>query len=119
MLGCRDVDKLEVEQENRGDPAIDHVIWVQSRVVDHAFDELGVHLDNELLDSDCKELHLPESAKESAEFQLSLRVASFAIVKGDGTKTTGVALPVFAQLEENESDAVHTGGRGGGTQGVN
>ena len=108
MLGCRNVDELKVEQENHGDLAIDRVVWVQGRVVDHSFDELGIHLNDKLLDSDGEELGLLQGSKEAIELELRLRIAGLSVVEGDGSETTGIALPIFSDLEENVSSSVGT-----------
>jgi hypothetical protein len=45
VLICGDVNEFEIEEKDRGDPAIERRIWLYVRVTYHALDELGVHLD--------------------------------------------------------------------------
>ena len=101
------MNKLEVEEEDGGDPAVDGVVWVKSGVVDHAFDELGVHLNNKLLDSDGVDLRLPKGSEESVEFELGLRVSRLAVMEGEGAEPTGVALLIGTDLKEDVANTIH------------
>src|ERR1700710_1373653 len=83
---CGNVDKLEVKQEDCRDPAVHGVVRMQGGGVDHAFDELRVHLYNQLLNTDGEDLSVLEGTEEAIELELSLGVARLAIVEGDGTE---------------------------------
>ena len=47
---------------------------MESRIVDHSLDELGIHLNDKLLDSDGEELGLLQGSKEAIELELRLRI---------------------------------------------
>jgi hypothetical protein len=106
MLLCGNMDELEVKQEDSRYPAVHGVVRMQGGGVDHALDELRVHLYNQLLHTDGEDLSVLESTEEAIELELSLGVARLAIVKGDRTKPAGIALPILSDLEENVPDAV-------------
>ena len=108
MLFCRNVDELEIEEEDGGDPAVNGVVQMKRRVVDHALDELGIHFYYETLDSDGEKLGLLQGAEETVEFELGLRVALLALVEGDGSEPTRVALLVVSDLEDDIANSVHT-----------
>jgi len=40
------MDELEIEKENCSDPAVYGVVRMNGRVVDHALDKLGIHLND-------------------------------------------------------------------------
>lgn len=107
VLVSGDVNKFEVKQEDRRDPPVDRIVGVKGRGIEHSLDELRVHLNDKLLDTDSEELGLFQSAKQPVEFKLSLRVARFAVVENDRAESTRVALLVFAELKKNESDSIH------------
>ena len=108
MPVSRNVYKLEVEEEDCCNPSVDSVVGVQSRVVDHPFDVLRIHFDDELLDSNSVQLHGFESVEESIQLQLSLRVARFSVVECDRPKLTRISFLVISKLQEDVSDSVGT-----------
>ena len=65
MLLGRNVHKLEVKEKNRRDPAVDSVVGMESRVIDHPLNELGIHLDDELLNSDRIKLSMLQGAEDT------------------------------------------------------
>ena len=75
VLFCGDMDEFEIEEEDCSDPAVDSVVWMERRVVEHSLDELGIHLDDKLPDTDREQLGLPESTKQSVKFEFGLGVA--------------------------------------------
>jgi len=62
------VDKLEIEQQDTGNPSIDRHVRLHVRIVNHTLDVLGVHLDSEVSDSEDPYVDSAESAEESIKF---------------------------------------------------
>ena len=46
MLVCWNVNELEVEEEDSCDPVVYGSVWLYVWVAEHAFDILGIHLDD-------------------------------------------------------------------------
>lgn len=46
VLVSRNVNELEVEKADCCDPSVHGSVWLHVRVIEHALDILGVHLDN-------------------------------------------------------------------------
>ena len=109
MLLSRDVDRFEIEEEDGGNPSVDGIVRVEGRGIDHVLHKLRVHLDYQLLYTNGEDLRMLQGAEEAVELQLRLRVSGFAIVEGDGAKSTGISFPILPDLEENVSNAVGTG----------
>ena len=63
MLSSGDVSERQVEQEDAGDPSVDHCVGLKVGVVEHAFDVLRVDFNDELLDADDVDSECPECAK--------------------------------------------------------
>jgi hypothetical protein len=51
VLVSWDVDKFKIEQEYGGDPSVDGHVGLYIGVVQHPTDKLGIHLDDEVLDT--------------------------------------------------------------------
>ena len=47
----RDMYEFEVEEEDAGDPAVDSGVGLNVQVIEHSFDVLGVHFDDEVPDT--------------------------------------------------------------------
>jgi hypothetical protein len=88
------VDEFEVEEENRGDPAIDRRVGLNVGVMQHAFDELGVHLDHQMADPNEVNAEGAESPEETVEFEFGLRVTSLALIPRYRAETGRAALIV-------------------------
>ena len=101
MLLSGDVDELEVEEESRRDPAINGIVRMKSRVINHPLNKLSVHLDDKLHNSDGVQLSMLEGAEEAVELEFRLRVVRLAVVEGDGAETTRILLLILSELEDN------------------
>jgi len=60
---------------------------MESGIVNHALDELGIHFNDKLLDSDGEELSLLQRLEETMELELGLGVTRFLVV--DELQTRG------------------------------
>ena len=81
---------------------------MEGGVIDHPLNELGIHLDDELLNSDRIKLSMLQGAEESIEFELRLRVVRLAGVERNRPETTRVSLLTLSKLEEDVANAVRT-----------
>ena len=66
------MDEFEIEEEDGGDPPIDHGIWLDVRVAKHTFDVTCIYFDDEIADSDEVEAGGTECAEETVKFDLGL-----------------------------------------------
>ena len=108
MLLSGDVDELEVEEESRRDPAINGIVRMKSRVINHPLNKLSVHLDDKLRNSDGVQLSMLEGTEEAVELEFRLRVVRLAVIEGDGAEMTRILLLILSELEDNIADTVHT-----------
>lgn len=69
-----DMDKFKIEEEDGSNLVVDSIVWMERRVFQHSLDEFGIYLDNELPDTDHKQLGLPKSMKQSVTFEFGLGV---------------------------------------------
>jgi hypothetical protein len=72
VLLCRDMNQLEVEEEDRGNPAVYGCIWLHVGVTEHTFNVLCIHLYNQISDSHNMNMKGMEGAKEPIELNLWL-----------------------------------------------
>ena len=80
MPGSRDVDELEIEEQDSGNPTVDSSVGLDVGVVNHALDVFSVYLDNKLTHIHNINTRVTKCAKESVEFCLGLRVVALRLV---------------------------------------
>jgi hypothetical protein len=65
VLFCWDIDKLEVEEENCGNPSIDGHVGLQVRIIQHPVDIKGIHLYYKVVNANQVETKCTECAEEA------------------------------------------------------
>lgn len=95
--------QVKVKQHDTCDPLVHCCIGVHVQVVAHAPNEFGVHLDRELWDTNEPELDGMKGSKEAIGLKLGLRIVSFSVIEGDGSKTCWYVLGLLIELLENEA----------------
>jgi len=101
----RNVFEFEGEEKDGSDPSIDGRAGLNIRIAEHTFDELGVHLDYEIVDSDKMKAKGTQGTKKSIKFELGLGVAGLALTPGDGSETGRAAATIRALLREDPPDS--------------
>ena len=101
MFVSRNMNKLEVEEQNSSDPAVHHRVRLHVGVVEHSAHILGVHFYNQVSSSNNVYAKCAKSAEKSIKLNLGLRVATLALIPGNGSETRGPAPSIFTLLGKN------------------
>ena len=80
MFVNRNIKELEVKKSDGSNPMIDSGIRLNVRVVDHTSNELGIHFNNQMLNSDNVDTESTESTEQTIKLKLSLGIAAFTFI---------------------------------------
>jgi hypothetical protein len=100
----RDMDELEVEEEDCGNPSVEDVVGLHVRRIEHALNVLSVHFDNQFLGTEDEVAHLTKRFVKTKKLKLRLRVASFSFVQRDRVVASRMSVSLMF-LGKNDTDS--------------
>ena len=98
------VYELKGEKQNRGNPAVHGVIWLNVRVVEHAGNVFRVDFEVGCRETDKINSECAKGPIYATEFNFSLWVSRFSFFLCDGAITWGTTAILAVELEDNPAD---------------
>ena len=106
VRGARDVDKCEMEGEDRDDPPIDASTGFEIWVSEHALDVACIYFDYQVPNTNEVHFERSEGTEEAVELKLGLGESRFAVVQSDGAESSvvpnlGIVEHTLTEVEAN------------------